>query len=278
MKTLEKGLGKKQMLRVVKLVDFGVYLGTEEEKVLLPKKQVPEGTKTGDELEVFLYKDSSDRLIATTAEPALTLGALAVLPVADTGRVGAFLEWGLEKDLLLPFKEQTKKVEKGDKVLVALYVDKSRRLCATMKVYDRLLTDSPYKKDDQVSGTVYEFSDNFGVFVAVDDRYSALIPKREAFGSLKVGDKVQARVVKVHEDGKLDLSIREKAFIQMDADAAAIVKRMEEYGGELPFTDKAEPELIQKEFGLSKNAFKRAVGRLLKEGKVEIRKSSIVLK
>lgn len=278
MKTLEKGLGKKQMLRVVKLVDFGVYLGTEEEKVLLPKKQVPEGTKTGDELEVFLYKDSSDRLIATTAEPALTLGALAVLPVADTGRVGAFLEWGLEKDLLLPFKEQTAMVEKGDKVLVALYVDKSRRLCATMKVYDRLLTDSPYKKDDHVSGTVYEFSDNFGVFVAVDDRYSALIPKREAFGSLKVGDKVQARVVKVHEDGKLDLSIREKAFIQMDADAAAIVKRMEEYGGELPFTDKAEPELIQKEFGLSKNAFKRAVGRLLKEGKVEIRKSSIVLK
>lgn len=278
MMTLEKGLGKRQMLRVVKLVDFGVYLGSEEEKVLLPKKQVPEGTRIGDELEVFLYKDSSDRLIATTAEPALTLGGLAALTVADTGRVGAFLEWGLEKDLLLPFKEQTAKVEKGDKVLVALYVDKSRRLCATMKVYDRLQKDSPYKKDDHVSGTVYEFSDNFGVFVAVDNRYSALIPKREAFGSLKVGDKVQARVVKVHEDGKLDLSIREKAFIQMDADAAAIVRRMEEYGGELPFTDKAEPELIQKEFGLSKNAFKRAVGRLLKEGKVEIRKSSIVLK
>ena len=278
MMTLEKGLGKRQMLRVVKLVDFGVYLGSEEEKVLLPKKQVPEGTRIGDELEVFLYKDSSDRLIATTAEPALTLGGLAALTVADTGRVGAFLEWGLEKDLLLPFKEQTAKVETGDKVLVALYVDKSRRLCATMKVYDRLQKDSPYKKDDHVSGTVYEFSDNFGVFVAVDNRYSALIPKREAFGSLKVGDKVQARVVKVHEDGKLDLSIREKAFIQMDADAAAIVRRMEEYGGELPFTDKAEPELIQKEFGLSKNAFKRAVGRLLKEGKVEIRKSSIVLK
>ena len=278
MMTLEKGLGKKQMLRVVKLVDFGVYLGSEEEKVLLPKKQVPEGTRIGDELEVFLYKDSSDRLIATTAEPALTLGGVAALTVADTGRVGAFLEWGLEKDLLLPFKEQTAKVEKGDKVLVALYVDKSRRLCATMKVYDRLQKDSPYKKDDHVSGTVYESRDNFGVFVAVDNRYSALIPKREAFGSLKVGDKVQARVVKVHEDGKLDLSIREKAFIQMDADAAAIVRRMEEYGGELPFTDKAEPELIQIEFGLSKNAFKRAVGRLLKEGKVEISKSSIVLK
>ncbi|BDF03309.1 CvfB family protein [[Clostridium] hylemonae] len=276
--TLENGLGKKQVLSVVKLVDFGVYLGTEEEKVLLPKKQVPPGVKAGDEIEVFLYKDSSDRLIATTAEPALTLGEVAALTVADTGRMGAFLDWGLEKDLLLPFKEQTEKVAKGDRVLAALYVDKSRRLCATMKVYDRLRTDSPYKKEDHVSGTVYEFSDNFGVFVAVDDRYSALIPKREAFGSLKVGDKIEARVVKVHEDGKLDLSIREKAFIQMDADAAAIIKRMEECGGALPFTDKAEPELIKKEFGLSKNAFKRAAGRLLKEGKIEIKENSIVMK
>lgn len=276
--TLENGLGKKQVLSVVKLVDFGVYLGTEEEKVLLPKKQVPPGVKAGDEIEVFLYKDSSDRLIATTAEPALTLGEVAALTVADTGRMGAFLDWGLEKDLLLPFKEQTEKVAKGDRVLAALYVDKSRRLCATMKVYDRLRTDSPYKKEDHVSGTVYEFSDNFGVFVAVDDRYSALIPKREAFGSLKIGDKIEARVVKVHEDGKLDLSIREKAFIQMDADAAAIIKRMEEYGGALPFTDKAEPELIKKEFGLSKNAFKRAAGRLLKEGKIEIKENSIIMK
>ncbi|EEG72504.1 S1 RNA-binding domain-containing protein [[Clostridium] hylemonae] len=276
--TLENGLGKKQVLSVVKLVDFGVYLGTEEEKVLLPKKQVPPGVKAGDKIEVFLYKDSSDRLIATTAEPALTLGEVAALTVADTGRMGAFLDWGLEKDLLLPFKEQTEKVAKGDRVLAALYVDKSRRLCATMKVYDRLRTDSPYKKEDHVSGTVYEFSDNFGVFVAVDDRYSALIPKREAFGSLKIGDKIEARVVKVHEDGKLDLSIREKAFIQMDADAAAIIKRMEEYGGALPFTDKAEPELIKKEFGLSKNAFKRAAGRLLKEGKIEIKENSIVMK
>ena len=276
--TLENGLGKKQVLSVVKLVDFGVYLGTEEEKVLLPKKQVPPGVKAGDEIEVFLYKDSSDRLIATTAEPALTLGEVAALTVADPGRMGAFLDWGLEKDLLLPFKEQTEKVAKGDRVLAALYVDKSRRLCATMKIYDRLRTDSPYKKEDHVSGTVYEFSDNFGVFVAVDDRYSALIPKREAFGSLKIGDKIEARVVKVHEDGKLDLSIREKAFIQMDADAAAIIKRMEEYGGALPFTDKAEPELIKKEFGLSKNAFKRAAGRLLKEGKIEIKENSIVMK
>ena len=238
-------LGKKRRLMIVKEVEFGVYLGNKDDKVLLPKKQVPKDVEVGDPVEVFLYKDSSDRLIATTQEPKITLDELAVLKVADTGRIGAFLDWGLEKDLLLPFKEQTAKVKKGDEVLVALYVDKSGRLCATMKVYEKLRTDSPYKKDDHVEGIIYETSDNFGVFVAVDDCYSALIPKREAFGRLRVGDRVSARVLKVREDGKLDLSVREKAFLQMDADAAMIMKRMEEYGGKLPFNDKADPEVIK---------------------------------
>ena len=273
--TLEEGLGTKKTLMVVKEVEFGVYLGNSQEKVLLPKKQVPEGVEVGDPIEVFLYKDSSDRLIATTNEPKIQLGELAVLTVAATGGIGAFLDWGLEKDLLLPFREQTAPLKKGDQILVALYIDKSQRLCATMKVYERLRTDSPYKVDDQVEGIIYELSDNFGVFVAVDNLYSALIPKREAFGKLRVGDRVKARVVKVKEDGKLDLSVREKAFLQMDADADLIMKRMEEYGGSLPFTDKADPELIKKEFDLSKNAFKRAIGRLLKEGKIEIREKSI---
>ena len=273
--TLEEGLGTKKTLMVVKEVEFGVYLGNSQEKVLLPKKQVPEGVEVGDPIEVFLYKDSSDRLIATTNEPKIMLGELAVLNVAATGGIGAFLDWGLEKDLLLPFREQTAPLKKGDQILVALYIDKSQRLCATMKVYERLRTDSPYKVDDQVEGIIYELSDNFGVFVAVDNLYSALIPKREAFGKLRVGDRVKARVVKVKEDGKLDLSVREKAFLQMDADADLIMKRMEEYGGSLPFTDKADPELIKKEFALSKNAFKRAIGRLLKEGKIEIREKSI---
>ncbi len=273
--TLEEGLGTKKTLMVVKEVEFGVYLGNSQEKVLLPKKQVPEGVEVGDPIEVFLYKDSSDRLIATTNEPKIMLGELAVLTVAATGGIGAFLDWGLEKDLLLPFREQTAPLKKGDQILVALYIDKSQRLCATMKVYERLRTDSPYKVDDQVEGIIYELSDNFGVFVAVDNLYSALIPKREAFGKLRVGDRVKARVVKVKEDGKLDLSVRAKAFLQMDVDADLIMKRMEEYGGSLPFTDKADPELIKKEFDLSKNAFKRAIGRLLKEGKIEIREKSI---
>lgn len=276
-------LGKKQKLLVVKTVEFGIYLAENKEadaknRVLLPAKQVPQGTKEGDRLEVFIYKDSQDRLIATTREPALTVGQTALLKVRQVTRIGAFLDWGLEKDLLLPFKEQTAKVKKGDEVLAALYVDKSGRLCATMKVYEKLRTDSPYKKDDHVEGIIYETSDNFGVFVAVDNCYSALIPKREAFGRLKVGDRVSARVLKVREDGKLDLSVREKAFLQMDEDAALIMKRMEEYGGKLPFNDKADPELIKQEFGLSKNAFKRAVGRLLKEGRIKISEKNIEMK
>lgn len=272
---LADNLGKKVRLMIVKEVEFGVYLGNKEEKVLLPKKQVPRGLEAGDPVEVFLYKDSSDRLIATTNEPKLTLGELAVLKVVDVGKIGAFLDWGLEKDLLLPFREQTAKVRKGDEVLAALYVDKSGRLCATMKVYEKLRQDAPYQKDDQVEGIVYDTSDNFGVFVAVDDCYSALIPKREAFGDLRVGERVHARVIKVREDGKLDLAVREKAFLQMDADAQMIMERLEASGGKLPFTDKADPELIKRELGLSKNAFKRAVGRLLKSGKIEIREKSI---
>lgn len=267
---IEENLGKKVRLMIVKQVDFGVYLGNSQEKVLLPKKEVPKGVEPGDPVEVFLYRDSSDRLIATTSEPKIALGELKALKVADTGKIGAFLDWGLPKDLLLPFREQTAKVKKGDEVLVTLYTDKSDRLCATMKVYGMLRQDPPYQKDDRVEGIIYDTSDNFGMFVAVDDCYSALIPRREVFGNLKVGDRIQARVIRVREDGKLDLAVREKAYMQMDADAEMIFKRMQENGGRLPFTDKAEPERIKKEFGLSKNAFKRAVGKLLKEEKIKI--------
>ncbi|MBQ8802390.1 MAG: S1 RNA-binding domain-containing protein [Tyzzerella sp.] len=268
-------LGKKQVLTVVKKVDFGVYLGSDEERVLLPKKQVPEGIELGDPVEVFLYKDSDDRLIATTNEPKIQLGELAVLEVADTGKFGAFLNWGLEKDLFLPFKQQTAKVVKGDKCLVSLYIDKSQRLCATMKVYGLLSKEAPYQKNDMVEGIVYDTSEEFGVFVAVDNQYSALIPRKEVYGKLRVGQTVKARVTAVKADGKLDLSIREKIPMQMDKDAEMVWKRLTECGGSLPFTDKADPELIKKEFNLSKNAFKRAVGRLLKEGKITISEKSI---
>ena len=262
-------LGEKQILTVVKKVEFGVYLGNDEERVLLPKKQVPEGIEVGDPVEVFLYKDSSDRMIATTREPKLTLGRLAVLEVVDTGRVGAFLDWGLEKDLLLPFREQTVKVEKAQQYLVGLYVDKSGRLCATMKITPFLQTDSPYKKGDMVKGTVYEISDAFGVFVAVDNQYSARIPKQEVYGRMCMGQEIEARVTGVKEDGKLDLSVRGRIPEQMGVDALEIMERLEEEG-ELPFTDKADPERIRAELDMSKAAFKRAVGRLLKQGSIKI--------
>lgn len=275
---MELTLGKKQVLTIVKQVEFGVYLGTEKEKVLLPKKQVPEGAEPGDPVEVFLYKDSQDRLIATTNTPLLTLGELAVLEVAETGKYGAFLKWGLEKDLFLPFKEQTSRVKKGDKCLVTLYVDKSQRLCATMRVYELLRKDSEYKKDDMVTGIVYETSQQFGAFVAVDNQFSALIPRRELFCEIPVGTIVHARVTSVKEDGKLDLSLREKAFVQMDADAEMIYEKMKSQNGMIPFTDKADPEMIKREFGMSKAAFKRAVGRLLKAGKIEIGEQKITMK
>lgn len=270
-------LGKKQVLTVVKKVDFGVYLGSDEERVLLPKKQVPAGIEPGDPIEVFLYKDSDDRLIATTGEPKIELGKLAVLDVVDTGKFGAFLNWGLEKDLFLPFKQQTAKVEKGDRCLVSLYIDKSQRLCATMRVYELLSTNSPYKKDDEVQGIVYDTSDNFGTFVAVDNQFSALIPKKDSFGNFRVGQTVTARVAAVKPDGKLDLSVRDKIPMQMDKDAEMILAKIEKCGGVLPFTDKADPELIKKEFNMSKNAFKRAVGRLFKERKIQINEKDITV-
>lgn len=271
-------LGKIQKLTVQRIKDFGVYLGesTEEDhSVLLPKKQVPEGTKVGDELEVFIYKDSEDRLIATTGTPKLQVGETAVLPVKEVAKIGAFLDMGLEKDLLLPFKEQNHKVCEGEDCLVALYVDKSRRLAATMNVYSYMSAQSPYEKDDHVTGIIYEINEDLGAFVAVDNRYYGLIPKREMYGSFHLGDTITARVVKVREDGKLDLNPRDKAYVQMDADAELVMKAIEESGGVLPFTDKASPDTINQAFHMSKNAFKRAVGRLLKEGMVRITESTI---
>ncbi|MCH1981667.1 S1-like domain-containing RNA-binding protein [Ruminococcus sp. OA3] len=275
-------IGKKQKLIIVKTVDFGVYLAEnreekEAERVLLPKKQVPQGAKTGDELEVFIYRDSSDRPIATVNEPVAQLNKTAVFKVSDVGKIGAFLDWGLEKDLLLPFREQTKKVRPGEEVLAAVYLDKSSRLCATMKVYHYLKTNSPYVIGDEAEGRVYEISDNFGVFVAVDDQYSGLIPKQEAQGTYRVGDTLKLRVTAVKEDGKLNLTAQKKAYLQMDEDAEAVFRVIEEFAGVLPFDDKASPEVIKREFGLSKAAFKRAVGHLLKEKKAAIRDGKIYI-
>ena len=273
-------LGERQSLEIVKIVDFGVYLADpaghdREEKVLLPGKQVPPGAKLRDIVDVFLYRDSSDRMIATTAQSKLVIGQLARLKVKQVGKIGAFLDWGLEKDLLLPFKEQLGRVRAGEECLVKLYVDKSKRLCASMDIYHDLACDSPYQKDDKVTGFIYEVNPELGAFVAVDDCYSAMIPKKEMYGKLVTGQEITARVTEGKPDGKLSLSVREKAYLQMETDAEKLLAMIEEYDGVLPFNDKASPELIRRETQMSKNEFKRAVGNLLKAGKIEIAENTI---
>ena len=274
-------LGKIQKLQIERMADFGAYLSEnagDENAVLLPKKQLKEDDVIGSSVEVFVYRDSKDRLIATVNMPKITVGNIAVLTVKEVTKIGAFLDMGLERDLLLPYKEQTYTVNTGDEVLVAMYIDKSNRLAATMKVYERLATDSPYKIDDEVSGLVYEVSRNFGAFVAVDHKYSALIPAKEFSGEVKPGDIINARVTRVKEDGKLDLSIRKKAYLQMEDDGKVLLDMLKKRGGSLPFSDKASPEIIKQECGMSKNAFKRAVGHLMKDGLVEIGSDTIKLK
>lgn len=273
-------LAQTQTLYMEKQVEFGIYLVPEElkdkkvpaanEHILLPKKQVPEGIKRGEPIEVFVYLDSADRMIATTATPLLSLHKVGKLTVKEVAKIGAFLDWGLEKDLLLPFKEQTRKVSAGDEVLVALYLDKSNRICSTMNVYPYLETTDKFKKDDKVTGTVYQTSDNFGTFVAIEDKFQGLIPKKEMFGKCEIGETVTARVTNVREDGKINLSIREKAYVQIEADAAKLLEIIRSYDGVLPFTEKASPEVITRETGMSKNEFKKAVGSLYKNHKIEI--------
>jgi predicted RNA-binding protein (virulence factor B family) len=274
-------LGKYQTLEVAKKTDHGIYLvesdGDSKHTILLPAREIPEGTMNGDKLNVFIYKDSEDREIATTATVPVTVGGLASLKVKEVSNIGAFLDWGLMKDLLLPYKEQTTKVNEGDLCLITLYVDKSKRLCATMKIYDLLSTDSSYKKDDMVTGTVYEEIEAFGVFVAVDNKYSAMLPKNELFASIKVGDTIHARVINVRADGKLTLSLREKSYVQMDSDSEMILTKLKASNGFLPFNDSSSPEEIKAEFKLSKNAFKRAIGRLYKAGAITITEDGIRL-
>lgn len=245
-------LGQTQTLEVVKTTDFGLYLCDtthdlkKTETILLPKNQVKEGMKVGDMLSVFLYKDSEDRPIATFLAPTIQLGEIALLHVKEITTIGAFLDWGIPKDLLLPFKEQTRELREGENVLVNLYLDKSKRLCATMKIYEKLSTDHTYKKDDKVTGIVYEILPAFGAFVAVDNKYSALIPNKELHTKILPGEMITARVTMVQADGKIDLSLREKTYLQLNVDAVDIYAKLEANHGFLPYHDKSDPEILKR--------------------------------
>lgn len=274
-------LGEIQTLEIKRFTSVGAYLNEEIEEdddILLPKAQIPKDVKVGDGIEVFVYNDSKDRIIATTNKPKITIGKLAHLTVIDTTKIGSFLDWGLEKDLFLPFSETIGSVEKHKEYLVGMYIDKSNRLCATMKIKDMLRTDSNYRENNIAKGTIYSINRDIGAFVAVDDKYDGLIPKDQLLGAYDVGDTIEVRINKVLEDGKLDLSLRDRSYIQMDTDSRIILKKLKEKGGILELGDKSSPDLIRKELKMSKSGFKRAAGRLYKQGIVTISDYNIKLK
>lgn len=197
------------------------------------------------------------------------VGELAYLMVSAKTRIGAFLEFGLERGLFLPFREQKYPIEVGKSYLVYVYIDKSERLCCTTDITPYLSSAAPYQKNDSVTGTVYQVHPDIGTFVAVDNKFKGLIPSAENFAELHAGDKVQARVIRVREDGKLDLSTRRLSYEQMSVDAQLLLKVMQENDGNLPLGEKASPAEIEKMFNMSKSEYKRAIGNLLKSGRIE---------
>jgi hypothetical protein len=278
-------LGEVQTLKVIKHTPQGVYLnetepeeGTESGDILLPKRYVPENLEDGQTMEVFVYRDSEDRMIATTKVPLIRMGEIAWLKVVDVTTRGTFLDWGLERDLFLPTKESTRIVKKGQKCLVGLYVDRTGRLCATMNLYRLLDHNAPYQLEEWVEGTVYDIKKDFGAFIAVDDRFSGLIREREITSDLKVGDTVKVRVVEVREDGKLTLSLRDKAHKMIDGDAVRLHDALVKAGGFLALDDHSDPDVIHHVLGMSKKAFKRAVGRLLRDGIIDKTETGTQLK
>ncbi|MCP4396034.1 MAG: RNA-binding protein [bacterium] len=266
-------VGKMQSLTVEKLLSFGAYLdagtGNSSDNILLPANQLPPRVHPGDTLDVFIYRDSEDRLIATRKQALAQVGELAYLKVAEKSTVGAFLDWGLEKDLFLPFSEQIYRIDEEEFYLVGVYLDNLGRPCATLKVEKLLKTDSPYTQNDIVDAVVYSVKRDIGAFVAVDQIYSGFIPEQDAFFPIKVGARLTLRVAEVLEDGRLTLSTRQLAHKQMKDDAAMILELMHRNDGILPLNDKSPPEEIKRYLHMSKKAFKRAIGQLLKAQHIE---------
>ncbi len=273
-------LGEMQELEVAKKVDIGVYLKSEEDerpedRVLLPIKQAPAGIKIGDKINVFVYRDSKDRIIATVRRPKIAMGEIAVLKVVEMSEIGAFLNWGLEKDLFLPFKEQIGEIRLNGEYMVGLYIDKSNRLCATMNLFKVLRTDSPYKVNDLVKGTVFSLKRSLGAMVAVDGRYLGLIHEGEIIKPLRSGQVVEVRVSNIKEDGKLDLSLKDSPKLQIDKDGEKIIKALVRNKGSLSLNDDSSPEEIKRILGMSKSSFKKAAGRLMKRKIIIMTKSGI---
>lgn len=267
-------VGHQQKLKVLRFRPIGAILTGN---ILLPKKEVPEDCHEGSELEVFVYTDSEDRVIATTRKPKLELGGLAVLRVVAQTKIGAFLDWGLEKDLFLPKGEQVGKIKLDDLILVACYQDAMGRLAATCKVRPYFKKPDTLKENDRLRAQVYATHPEFGAYCLVEGKYNGLIAPDQRNGILKIGEEVTCRLTHMKPDGKLDLSMKAQAYQRLDEDAGIIYRTLSANHGFLRVNDHTDPEAIKMLFGLSKGQFKRALGRLLKNGSVVFLEDGIAL-
>lgn len=265
-------LGRVNRLEVIKLVDFGAYLQTDTlGEVLLPNRYLPKGTEIGDHLEVFVYLDSEDTPIATTQRPRAQVGEFASLKVVDQARHGAFLDWGVAKDLLVPVRQQKVPMEVGRSYLVRVYIDeRSQKIAASAKL-DRFLDRWPaqYQDGEEVALTIAEQTD-LGYKAIVNNQHWGILYQNEVFKPLRAGSRMQGFVKKVRKDGKIDLSLQKSSHEQIDGFSAELLARLKKSGGTLPVGDKTSPETIRSMFGVSKRVFKQSLGALYKQRLIEI--------
>lgn len=260
-------LGEYNLLEVVKEVDFGVYLdGSEDGEILLPTRYVPQGCKPGDVLNVFIYLDMDERLIATTLQPYVKVGEFACLEVAWVNQYGAFLDWGLMKDLFVPFREQKMKMLKGNSYVVYVHLDEdSYRIVASAKVEKYLSKDMPeYNAGDEVEVLVWQKTD-LGFKVIVDNKFGGMIFKNEIFTDVRTGMKMTAYIKQVRPDGKIDLELQKGGVKKVEDFADTLLEYIRSNGGSTPLNDKTEADVIYNTFGVSKKTFKKAVGDLYKK-------------
>lgn len=252
-------LGEMNTLKVERIEDGKIFL--EEDIKLKTDQELNEG----DEVEVFIYKTKSDNLKATTTKPLITVGKVAFLEVISKSNIGAFVNIGIdERDVLLPYNEHKQGVYEGTRYVMAMYIDKSGRLALTRRISDFLSEDSPYKRNDKVSGVIYSIDEEIGAFVAVDGKYNAMIPKREIYQDYYVGQEITGYVMRLKEDGKIDIRMKKTKEEQIDDDKEFIMMELYKNGGKLPVNDKSPSSEIRDRLNMSKNAFKRALGGLLK--------------
>ncbi|MBM6550107.1 S1 RNA-binding domain-containing protein [Marinomonas ostreistagni] len=277
---MSTNIGRMNVLRVVKEKDFGVYLDGEQlGEILLPKRYIPKGLRVGDDVEVFIYLDSEDELIATTERPKVQVGEFAGLKSVAVNNVGAFFNWGLPKDLLVPFSQQKNRVEEGQTHLLFVYLDQhTNRIVATTKV-DALLNreEPPYRTGDKVDIIVGDRTD-IGFKCIVDSRFWGVLFYQDVIGKVYKGDKLAAYIKRVRDDGKIDLSIQQTGYKKVKNILDDIIEYLEANGGEMAITDKSSPDVIFKTFNVSKATFKKALGALYKEQKIALSKEKVSLK